>query len=216
VYLAQLQQDVVLIPLQDDVWRRNNNVIKQMKLHAPDFDPHYPTSIAYRPLPRAALEAFLAQRGLFRKPQPRRAFFHSGLLNTVYLRMFEIAFAGSRRARVLHLGTGDGTELDMAGVDAATLGKPSTLGTGGGTDHDDSEVRARPAYRWERILDDPLRAHGSRRAPWTAKLASWFGLSLHWETGPGSSGLSVDVRLLDGRYVLLDDHEWAGEKGGKT
>jgi hypothetical protein len=186
-----------------------------MQLHASDFDPHYPTSIAYRPLPRAALEAFLAQRGLLRKPPQRRAFFHTGFLNTVYLRLHELAFAGAPAARVLHLGAGGGAELDMAGVDAATLGQPSTLGTGGGTDHDDSSVRARPAYRWERILDDPFRGHGSAHAPWTAKFAAWMGLSPHWEAGPGSSGVAVDVRLVDGRYELLDDVGWDTDKDGK-
>lgn len=35
----------------------------------------------------------------------------------------------------------------MEQVDADAGAGPSTLGTGGGTDHDDTSIRARPAYR---------------------------------------------------------------------
>ena len=47
----------------------------------------------------------------------------------------------------------------MEEVDLQTQAQPSTLGTGGGTDHDDSSIRARPLYRWEGILSDDLSSH---------------------------------------------------------
>jgi hypothetical protein len=84
---------------QDDLWRRNHDAIKSLQLHAPDFDPHYPTSIAYHPLPRPALEAFLAQRGLFHIVTQWQDFFHSGFLNKLYLRLNEAVFRGSSKVR---------------------------------------------------------------------------------------------------------------------
>lgn len=71
--------------------------IKALQIHAPDFDPHYPTSIAYHPIPRPALEAFLAQRGLLNKVPKWSDFFHSGLLNTIYLRLNDIVNHGTQR-----------------------------------------------------------------------------------------------------------------------
>jgi hypothetical protein len=84
---------------QDDLWRRNHDAIKALLLHASDFDPHYPTSIAYHPLPRPALEAFLTQRGLFHNVPQWGDFFHSGFLNKLYLRLNEVAFRGSSKVR---------------------------------------------------------------------------------------------------------------------
>lgn len=52
---------------------------------------------------------------------------------------------------LFHLGN-DGSEIDMEEVDMDTLAGPSTLGTGGGTDHDDGSIRARPAYRYASIF----------------------------------------------------------------
>ena len=73
-----------------------------MSTHATDFDPHYPTSIAYRPLPRAALESFLTQRGLFQK-NGARDFIHSGVLNKLYFRLNQIVFRGSEKVcSILH------------------------------------------------------------------------------------------------------------------
>jgi hypothetical protein len=42
----------------------------------------------------------------------------------------------------------DVSEVDMEEIDVETLTGPSTLGTGGGTDHDDVSIRARPAYKY--------------------------------------------------------------------
>ena len=95
----------------------------------------------------------------------------------------------------------------MEEIDAQTLTRPSTLGTGGGTDHDDGSIRARPAYRWEGILEDPLttRKHKSHRQRFLSRLAVWFGLSPVWRSGEPSQGLALDVKMVDGKYVLLED-----------
>lgn len=98
LYLTVIQQATKEL-FQDDLWRQNHNVIKALQLHASDFDPHYSTSIAYHPLPRPALEAFLAQRGLFHKVTQWHDFFHSGFLNKLYLRLNEVVFRGSSKVR---------------------------------------------------------------------------------------------------------------------
>lgn len=79
----------------DDCWRRNASTISQLNTYAADFCPHYPKSIAYRPLPRAALEAFLTQRGLYGPTSPQKRFFHNGLLNKIYFRLNSIVFHGT-------------------------------------------------------------------------------------------------------------------------
>ena len=56
-----------------------------------DFNPYYPSSIAYTPLPRPVLESFLTQRGLL----SWNNFFHAGLLNKMYMRLNEIVFKAS-------------------------------------------------------------------------------------------------------------------------
>jgi len=187
----------------DDLWRRNYDAIKALQLHASDFDPHYPTSIAYHPLPRPGLEAFLTQRGLLHRVPQWRDFFHSGFLNKLYLRLNEIIFRGSSKAIMFHMGT-DVSEVDMEEIDIETIAGPSTLGTGGGTDHDDVSIRARPAYRWEGLLSDPLRRDARWRRRWFAKLGAWFGITPLWRSGMPSKGISLDVRLENGRYVLIE------------
>jgi hypothetical protein len=190
----------------DDLWRRNHDTISALQLHAPDFDSHYPTSIAYTPLPRSALEAFLAQRGLLSKVPRWGSFFHSGFLNKLYLRLNECVFRGSKQAIMFHLGH-DPFERDMEDVDIETHGRPSTLGTGGGTDHDDEYILARPAYRWEGLLDDPLSDGKKWTGHWFAKMGVWFGVASRWRSGMPSKGMSLDVRLENGRYVLVDEVE---------
>lgn len=49
----------------DDLWRQNGRDYAPMQRHRKAFDPRYPTSIAYRPLPRKALEVYLAERGMW-------------------------------------------------------------------------------------------------------------------------------------------------------
>ncbi|KAJ7487562.1 hypothetical protein B0H11DRAFT_2013877 [Mycena galericulata] len=187
----------------DDLWRRNHDTIRGLSLHASDFDPHYPTSIAYRPLPRAALESFLTQRGLFSKQQ----FIHSGFLNILYLRLNDIVFRGSSRAIMLHLGD-NASELDMEEVDMdpraqSQAARLSTLGTGVGTDADASSIRPRPEYRWEGLLQDPHRT-GKRHRRLFTKLRAWLGLTPFWRSGKPSNGLSLDVRLDRGRYIVIE------------
>jgi hypothetical protein len=104
----------------------------------------------------------------------------------------------------------DAFELDMEDVDLETQGQPSTLGTGGGTDHDDAYILARPAYRWEGLLDDPLNSGNRWRRRWFAKLGVWLGLTSHWRSGTPSKGISLDVRLENGRYILVDQPKTAG------
>lgn len=85
----------LILIFQDDLWRRNNATVSSLKTHATDFDPSYPSSIAYRLLPRAALEAFLIQRGLMSKKGGWTDFIHSGILNKIYFRLNQIVFKAS-------------------------------------------------------------------------------------------------------------------------
>ena len=105
---------------------------------------------------------------------------------------------------MFHIGD-DRRELDMDGVDLETQGLTSTLGTGDGTDYDVPGVRMRPEYRWEGLLEDPIRS-GKRRRRWLTKLGAWFGVTPLWRTGLTSNGLSLDVRLENGRYVVVKDN----------
>lgn len=86
---------------QDDLWRRNYDTIKGLTLYAKDFDPHYPTSIAYNPIPRAALESFLGQRGLYPAKPKSNDFFHSGFLNKLYFRLNGIVFHDAKHVSAL-------------------------------------------------------------------------------------------------------------------
>lgn len=92
----------------------------------------------------------------------------------------------------------------MEDVDIETQIPLSTLGTGGGTDHDDSVIRPRPMFRWEGILSDPLvKKEPSRKL--LSKLRVWLGLTPLWRTGSGSLGVALDVHLEGDQYVLSDD-----------
>ncbi|KAH9178928.1 hypothetical protein EDB89DRAFT_2172217 [Lactarius sanguifluus] len=190
----------------DDFWRRNSDTISKLRLNAPDFNPHYPSSIAYTPLPRAALESFLVQRGLLNKKPKWGDFIDNGFLNKVYTRMYDIVFHRSSQANIFHLGYNT-HELNMENIDIETQIPVSTLGTGGGTDHDDSAIRPRPIFRWEGILSDPLvkKAPGRKLL---SKLGVWMGLTPFWRSGSGSLGVALDVHLKGDRYVLLENtHE---------
>ncbi|KAI0082304.1 hypothetical protein K474DRAFT_1655685 [Panus rudis PR-1116 ss-1] len=190
----------------DDLWRRNNDTIKALQTHATDFNPWYPTSIAYTPLPRAALEAFLTQRGLLNRKPKFGDFFHAGFLNKMYLRMYDVVFHGTKKGDIIHIGD-DTSELNMEEVDEHTQGQPSTLGTGGGTDHDDESIRPRPMYRWEGILGDKLSRHRHHHRDLWAKFGVWFGITPRWRAGIPTRGLALDVALENGRYVLLRQSE---------
>lgn len=105
---------------------------------------------------------------------------------------------------MFHLGD-DLCEFDMEDIDRATQGQNSTLGTGGGTDHDLSWIRARPTYRWEGLLNDPPRSGTHNKQNWLGKFGAWFGITPLWRSGQPSNGISIDVRLENGRFVLIDD-----------
>lgn len=110
------------------------------------------------------------------------------------------------QAIMFHIGDGL-TELEMDQVDAETQGQPSSLGTGGGTDHDASWIPPRPVYRWEGLLQDPPGKGKKGKRKWFAKLGAWLGLTPLWRSGLTSSGISLDVRLRNGRYVVIDDDD---------
>ncbi|KAJ8083971.1 hypothetical protein PM082_002738 [Marasmius tenuissimus] len=189
----------------DDLWRRNADTIAGLRLHATDFNPHYPSSIAYTPLPRPALEAFLTQRNLLAK-QPRWGdFFHTGFLNKLYLRLNDTAFRGSSKQILFHVGNGT-SELDMDHVDVEMQGQRSSIiGTGGGTDHDDASILPRPAYRWEGLLEDPPEPLERKKRKFLTKVAAWLGLAPTWRAGMPAKGVSIDVQLQDGRYVIIEE-----------
>lgn len=92
----------------------------------------------------------------------------------------------------------------MEDIDIETQVPLSTLGTGGGTDHDDSVIRPRPMFRWEGILSDPL----VKKRPGhnlLSKMGVWLGLTPFWRIGNGSLGVAFDVHLEGDQYVLSDD-----------
>jgi hypothetical protein len=123
----------------------------------------------------------------------------------LYCQLFN-EFLCVSKAITYHLGD-DSFEVDLENLEFSSHTKSSTLGTGGGTDHDDASIRARPLYRWEVVFEDPLRpsAEGRYRR-WLPKLAVWFGLTPFWKPSMAfTSGVSLDVRLEDGRYVLLNN-----------
>ncbi|KAG6911998.1 hypothetical protein DXG01_000246 [Tephrocybe rancida] len=186
----------------DDLWRRNHVTTPGLKRYASDFNPYYPTSIAYTPLPRAVLETFLSQRSLFSKTGSWTTLFTPGFLNKIYLRLNDTVFRSSSKEIKFHVGQGS-TERDMMEVDLETrVGQASSIGTGAGTNHDDSWIQTRPQYRWEGILNDAPYA-GKRRRKWLSKLSAWMGLTPTWRSGMPSDGLSLDVKLENGRFVLL-------------
>ena len=105
---------------------------------------------------------------------------------------------------MFHFGS-DRREMDMEDIDILTQGQSSTLGTGGGTDHDQSGIRMRPAYRWEGLLTDaPHKGRHKGYQKWVGKLGAWLGVTPLWRVGVPSNGISLDVKLENGRYVLLD------------
>ncbi|KAJ2514509.1 hypothetical protein GGI11_004059, partial [Coemansia sp. RSA 2049] len=50
----------------DDIYRRYGAQVREFKMHDADFNPLYPNSLPYFPLPRARLERFLFERGLWK------------------------------------------------------------------------------------------------------------------------------------------------------
>ena len=120
------------------------------------------------------------------------------------------------KADILHLGATGTRELDMEDIDAQTQARPSSMGTGNGTDENDSSIRPRPLYRWEGMLEDPLRNTRQHHQPLLAKLGVWFGLTPRWRSGVPSMGLALDVRLDNGQYVLLEEDATIEDLEGKS
>ncbi|KAF9270191.1 hypothetical protein L218DRAFT_849990 [Marasmius fiardii PR-910] len=199
----------------DDLWRRNWDTISGLQLHASDFNPHYPTSIAYMPLPRPALESFLAQRNLFSKNPRWGDFFHPGFLNKLYLRLNDTAFRGSSKQILFHMGNGV-SELDMDHIDVEMRGQGSTIGTGAGTNHDDTSILQRPAYRWEGLLEDPPYPFQRQQRKLMSKVTAWLGWAPTWRAGMPAQGVSIDVRLQDGRYVLIEEPSTSSSSSNVT
>lgn len=88
------------------------------------------------------------------------------------------------------------------------------MGTGGGTDHDDESIRARPAFKWEGVFEDPiyklrLFSERIRRRP-LGKLAVWFGVTPVGRTRYWTNGVAFDLRLDKGRYVVLEAEPTGG------
>lgn len=196
----------------DDFYRRNHDTVPPLKTFEKDFSPYYPTSIAYRPLPRPALEAFLVQRGLMSSTPAWNDYVTSGLVNLIMFRLNQLVFRGSRYEIMMHYG-GKPLELTWDEVDWEVHQRGSTHGTGGGTDHDDVSIRPRHAFTWESIWDDPVTSGRLSNAGWKGKILVWLGLQPHWTTTT-TPGLAVDVRLQDGKYVVLqrEDEDYDSKK----
>jgi hypothetical protein len=97
----------------------------------------------------------------------------------------------------------------------------STIDTGGGTDHDDTEIRERPEFTYEGVFDDPIRPRSvsvlhktycsidplvfqstSFWRPW-GKFPIWFGITPFARTRYHSHGVAFDLTLdsIHHRYV---------------
>ncbi|GAC95836.1 hypothetical protein PHSY_003413 [Pseudozyma hubeiensis SY62] len=86
----------------DEIWRLNSNDYSLLRKYRRSFSPQYPTSIAYRPMPRQDLEEFLRKRGLWKKKGAKGGPFNRGLLNRIYFSLNEIVFAGHSDARAVN------------------------------------------------------------------------------------------------------------------
>ncbi|KAG0221903.1 hypothetical protein BGW41_006422 [Actinomortierella wolfii] len=80
----------------DDLYRKNHEEIPQ--LVPASFSPAFPTSICYRPMPRAELEKFLEKHGCWIK-QGRSGFMHVGVLNRIYAFLNRLVFEDMRLRR---------------------------------------------------------------------------------------------------------------------
>jgi len=189
--------------------------IKSLRIHAADFSPFFATSIAYRPLPRPILDAFLMQRGLLSPPLQgrlrRQGMLHAGLLNKMYFRLNQIAFdKASSHAIHTYVGGQSVMEVDLTDIDPEPAtesrhNRGQSLDTGGGTDHDDESIRERPQFTYEGVFNEPLRPPYSTDTGWRpwGNLSVWFGITPFGRTRYHSHGVAVDLKLDDthDRYV---------------
>ena len=88
--------------LFDELWRLNSNDYSQLRKFRRSFSPQYPTSIAYRPMPRQELEEFLHKRGLWKNKGAKGGPFNRGMLNRIFFYLNEIVFAGHHDGKVLN------------------------------------------------------------------------------------------------------------------
>lgn len=167
----------------DDFWRKNSGDYKVLRNHRRYFSPSYPTSIAYRPMSRTALEKFLVKKGLWIN-DGSKGFINRGLLNRVYFYLDEIVFAKHHGSR---MGL-DSSRLSSNPIDgspnpnAVTLALGNNLSTaqphayssienalginsrftGGGTEETTSIVE-RSYYPWElRMSGRPIATRFQR------------------------------------------------------
>ncbi|KAK0549905.1 hypothetical protein OC845_002888 [Tilletia horrida] len=185
----------------DDLWRRNSTDIAAMRKHRKHLSPSFPTSIAYRPMPRPELENFLAKHGLWINGG-KNGFIHTGTLNSIYFYLDELVFShgGSQlRSKAIKLGIGtNDAELESHEYESLTLVEQSA-GTGGGTDYERSEIIDRHAKRWEVLMSGRPTLSRWDRA-WNRTL-TWLNLHPLKVDGKRKS-LFLYLRLRDGRYEL--------------
>lgn len=89
----------------DDLWRQNSQDYSTMRQHRLFFNPMFPSSVAYTPMPRAQLEAALRSKdGVWpakshsdkaQRRAKRDGIFNDGLINRIYFTLDEITFAKS-------------------------------------------------------------------------------------------------------------------------
>ncbi|KAH7318861.1 hypothetical protein B0J17DRAFT_773208 [Rhizoctonia solani] len=167
VYVSRGSVEAWWFLFWDDFWRRNRSTMKPLKVYFLDFDPHYPTSIAYRPLPRPILEGFLQQRGLWSSSAGWYGnwwWLHTGFINKIYFHVNWVVFSGSSKA--IHVHIGEYSSFDLREVDSRSripfsvmpeedcIAITTSSGLKAGTAYSDSIMRARRAYRWETLVWD--------------------------------------------------------------
>ncbi|PWN89441.1 hypothetical protein FA10DRAFT_145352 [Acaromyces ingoldii] len=156
----------------DDLWRQNSGDYKLLRKHRRFFSPAFPSSVAYRPMPRAELERELDKRGLWVK-EGTKGIFTRGSLNAIFFVVDEIAFAKidpvkshstncrfptsttpSKRPEngsVVRVGltTLDGKAVEPISYESVDSSlDPMSRFTGGGTAHDQTSILNRRAWTW--------------------------------------------------------------------
>ncbi|PWN43949.1 hypothetical protein IE81DRAFT_287997 [Ceraceosorus guamensis] len=232
----------------DDLWRQNGRDYSQLRRHRRALCPHYPSSIAYQPVPRAELERFLDQRGLW-QCQGARGVINRGLLNRLYFYLNMIVFARTRSWIKTHtmkdqsnpfadppllpanatsgriarhhsdaavrvaLGTiraygrVEVEEHDINTIDSSL--DPMSRFTGGGTNHDGSNIIERPAWPWaeQRLGGRPLLTRSERI--WD-RVMEWLALQ-PYKVNAHLRTLYLYLDLVDGpkgsRYELPGTHQ---------
>ncbi|CAO1636815.1 unnamed protein product [Sympodiomycopsis kandeliae] len=95
-HIRQSQVHMFWYLFWDDLFRQNGNDFKILRCHQRHnlkyFDPKFPTSIAYRPMPRSRLEALLQERGAWQE-DGQKGLLHRGVLNRLYFCLNRLVFA---------------------------------------------------------------------------------------------------------------------------